>query len=559
VSTNTSPGSAGGPEYLGPAAADSTSERTGGPGKKLGLLAGVSVAVVAVVGVGGWGAFTLLSGGGSQPAEAIPASAVGYLSLDLDPSASQKIEAIQILKKFPGIEKELDFGDRDDLRRYFFEKIQDEGECANLDYGGDIEPWIGDRVAMAAVPDDKDAIAPLVALQVSDQDAATTGLKALAECGEAGDEFGFAFVGDYVLMTEGMKVASSFADEAEQGSLADDDQFQERMDAAGDAGIVTMYASAEAPDYLLDLPGGDFFGPGSVSAMGPPNAEAMLASPAGSEIQDESDRMNDTMKELYKDFEGVAGVVRFEDGAVEVEFASKGAPTGMPGTEDGSETGVTTLPASTGAAASVALPDAWLEKYLEQLSAMMGNDMDLEDGLAEMEADTGLAVPEDIEALLGDSVALAVDSDIDVEALMQSEDPSQLPAGVKVNGDPDEILSVVDTLTTRFGPEADILVVESSEDAVAFGFDQDYVDALLAEGELGDEESFQKVIPNAEEASAVFYLNFDAGDGWADELAESAGEGDPEVVENVKPLDALGLSTWSDDDVQHGLLRMTTD
>jgi hypothetical protein len=89
--------------------------------------------------------------------------------------------------------------------------------------------------------------------------------------------------------------------------------------------------------------------------------------------------------------------------------------------------------------------------------------------------------------------------------------------------------------------------------------DQDYVDALLTEGELGDEDSFRNVIPEADKANGVFYVNFDAGDGWADKLADSASDGDPDVIANVKPLDALGLSTWVADDGQHGLFRMTTD
>jgi hypothetical protein len=58
----------------------------------------------------------------------------------------------------------------------------------------------------------------------------------------------------------------------------------------------------------------------------------------------------------------------------------------------------------------------------------------------------------------------------------------------------------------------------------------------------------------------VFYLNFDAGDGWAEQLGDLLSEGDAEVRQNIAPLDALGISGWQDDDkVQHSLLRLTTD
>ena len=47
-----------------------------------------------------------------------------------------------------------------------------------------------------------------------------------------------------------------------------------------------------------------------------------------------------------------------------------------------------------------------------------------------------------------------------------------------------------------------------------------------------------------------------AGDGWAERLAD----GDPEMTSNVVPLDAMGMSGWmGKDDVQHGLVRLTTD
>ena len=55
-------------------------------------------------------------------------------------------------------------------------------------------------------------------------------------------------------------------------------------------------------------------------------------------------------------------------------------------------------------------------------------------------------------------------------------------------------------------------------------------------------------------------MNFDAGNGWAEQLADLLSDGDPEAKQNIAPLDALGISGWVDgDDVQHGLLRLTTD
>ena len=113
------------PSTSGPAARSDS----GGPparGRRTVLVAGAAVAVVAAVGVGAYGVVQLMSGG-SSPATAVPADAVGYVSLDLDPSASQKIEAIKILRKFPAIKKQL--GSRDDLRKAVFDELRKSGDC----------------------------------------------------------------------------------------------------------------------------------------------------------------------------------------------------------------------------------------------------------------------------------------------------------------------------------------------------------------------------------------------------------------------------------------------
>src|SRR6476620_11914073 len=86
---------------LGAAAPEQTNDGSGPRrGRRTGLVAGAVVAVTAAIGVGAYGVAQLMSGG-AAPATAVPADALGYVSLDLDPSASQKIEAISMLRKFP--------------------------------------------------------------------------------------------------------------------------------------------------------------------------------------------------------------------------------------------------------------------------------------------------------------------------------------------------------------------------------------------------------------------------------------------------------------------------
>lgn len=519
----------GQPEYLG---SDAVHDEPTGSGalsgrsaRRTGLIVGAAVATVAAVGAGAYGVSQLMSGGESA-ASAIPANAVGYVSLDLDPAASQKIEAVKIFRKFPGLRKELDISSRDDLRKTVFGEIQKSGDCKSLDYAKDVEPWIGDRIALAGVPASsasaEDPVLPLVALQVTDQDKAEAGIRAIQQCSGDDGQVGIASSGDYVLVSEKQADADAMAKSAEDASLADDADFTTWMNRTGDSGIITMYASKDAASVAMDL----------------------------AEKRSTDSAQTKQLQAAFKDFEGAAGVVRFEDGAVEAEFSSAGASQGLGSADGGPD--VATLPGTTAAVLSVALQDGWLDQGMESLRSVLGDDFDTT--LAQAEQQTGLTLPEDVETLLGDGFSLSVDSSLDVEGLTSSPDPTKVPAGIRITGDADKITAVIDKLKAKVGPIADAVTVRSEGDLVSVSLDKAYADTLLADGDLGDSASFGKVVPESDRAGAVLFLDFDAG-SWAEKLSDDA-----EVKENVKPLDAFGVSSWQDGDkVQHALLRLTTD
>jgi hypothetical protein len=521
------------------------------------VLAAASLAVVAVVGVGGWGVAQLMSGG-SSPASAIPGTAVGYVSLDLDPSASQKIEAIKMAKKFPGLDKQLDLGSRDDLRRWIFEQATKDSGCTDVDYDKDISPWIGQRIAVAAVPgtkNGKQGVFPLVALQADDEDAARAAVRKLDACGNdkgwvsdgpapKTPHTGVAFVGDYLLLSDRQADVDAAAKAVEKGSLEDDPDFQAWMGRVGDPGVVTGYASAKAPALISKMQTQKDYGWGAYTPGGD-------ATPPGSPFA--------KLGEVYKDFQGMAAVIRFHDGSLEAETVAKGLPAGM---ATGRQTGpdVRTLPASTAVAMSVGLPHGWLRGYLDSMNQMIGGGQSLDQMLAEGEAQTGLKLPQDIETLLGDGVSVSVDSSMDLDALQKSPDPSQVPVGLRIKGDPAQITRVIDKLKALAGPQADMVVVDKGDGVVAVGLQRRYVDQLLARGNLGSTSDFADAVPDADKAGSVLFVNFDAGDGWAEKLGDLASDHDPKVRQNIAPLRALGISSWQDDSgVTHGLLRLTTD
>src|SRR4051794_16238734 len=127
----------------------------------------------AGAGAAAWAAVAFLHQG-AQPAEALPDSTLGYVSLDLDPSGGQKIEALKLARKFPGFKDKVGLKTDDDVRRWFFDQLADDSGCP-IDFAEDVAPWLGSRVAMAAVG--RDEPFPVVVVQTSDADKADAGLR----------------------------------------------------------------------------------------------------------------------------------------------------------------------------------------------------------------------------------------------------------------------------------------------------------------------------------------------------------------------------------------------
>jgi hypothetical protein len=251
VSSNVPPRGPGGPEFLdshgggplrppsGPAKA-----RTG---RRTGLIVGGIVALVALGGAGAWAAWSFFSTG-PQPAEALPASTMAYVSIDLDPSGGQKIEALRTLRKFPAFEDEVGLDTDDDVRTWIFEEIQKSAACDDLDYDDDIAPWLGDRMALAAVDTGGDDPEPVLVLQVTDEDAADEGLQKLQDC--AGDDGAWAIDDGWALVGASQDTVDDVAADAADSPLSDDEDYTRWTAEAGDPGIAAAYLAPEAGEIL---------------------------------------------------------------------------------------------------------------------------------------------------------------------------------------------------------------------------------------------------------------------------------------------------------------------
>jgi hypothetical protein len=513
--------------------------------KRLTVL-GALVAGGAVVAGGAWAATSFFSTG-SQPAEALPDSTVAYFSVDLDPSGGQKIEAIKTLRKFPGFNDKINLETDDDLRERLFEEVTRSGGCEGLDYAEDVKPWLGSRAAMAAVDLGEDAPAPVGVVQVTDADKAEAGVAKLIDvCGDGGegDVGGWVVEGDWMVLAETEDIASQVVDAAGDGALSGDASFEKWTGEAGDDGFMSVYVAKGVTSYLDDLGG---FSPGS-----------MMGGDLGMTPQETPEEVPEELQQMIDDFDGAAATVRFDDGAVEIEYAMSDYQPEMTKymqSEEGVDM-VAGLPDDTVAALGFSLKEGWADAMLDYvkktLSSSDGSDID--EQVSQFEAETGLEFPEDVETLLGDGVTISLGSGIDPDAIANGG-PGEVPAGIKVKGDAGEIQAVLDKISAQLGPEAaDFMVVTEGDGYAVMSPQDDYRGKLESTGDLGDDEDYSAVI-ESDDAQAVVFVNFDADDNWLARVTEDM----PEVSDNVEPLSAFGMSSWVDGEVMHGLFKLTTD
>jgi hypothetical protein len=128
----------------------------------------------------------------------VPADALAYLSVTLDPSLLQKKDLFEIGLKFPGAAKLINGNfdvSRDNLLEAAVKRV-----C--LDYRADVRPWLGSELAVALLPPPRGGSAPAgaVFIKVSDQAKAKVALdRAVARHCSAGSASLGALGGSSVL------------------------------------------------------------------------------------------------------------------------------------------------------------------------------------------------------------------------------------------------------------------------------------------------------------------------------------------------------------------------
>lgn len=216
--------------------AEPARRRRGGRNAVLAVLAGA--ATVAVVGTA-YATVSFLSGGGAQPEDVLPADVMAIAKVDLDPAAGQKLAVYRLAQKFPSLADDVTSEDdvKDQLLRAVFEDVPD------VDYARDIEPWIGDRAAISAVPGEETPHV-LAAVAYTDREQADAALERLAASDPESSFYAFSENADYVLLGDDQAVVDAAA--TTDAVLADAQTFADDVDALDGDQIVTAWADVSA-------------------------------------------------------------------------------------------------------------------------------------------------------------------------------------------------------------------------------------------------------------------------------------------------------------------------
>jgi hypothetical protein len=121
------------------------------------------------------GYLTLFAAGTDRAARAVPADAVAYATVYLQPSTGQKMNLALLLGHVPG------FADASSLDQKIHEIAARFLGQAGMNYEAHIRPWLGNQLSMALRPGEELAMpAPLLLVGARDQVAAVAGMEAIA-------------------------------------------------------------------------------------------------------------------------------------------------------------------------------------------------------------------------------------------------------------------------------------------------------------------------------------------------------------------------------------------
>ena len=519
------------PDVIDLGATDSTPAAPGGPGafgRKRGAIIGGGLLAVALVGGGAAYAVAALGGGGAQPDSAIPSSAIAMVKIDLDPAAGQKVDALRFARMFPDVKSAL--GDGDDPRQSLFKALQSENELSG-DWATDVQPWLGQRGALAVLP----AAAPdgeptaVVVLAITDAGKAEAGLAKVSK-GKAVCEVS----GEFAVCAQDRAVAAKAVADAARSSLADDPTYRKDVAALGEDGIASGWVDlARVVDAAPGL-GGALGSGGLTSGL----LGSTLAGVGGAP--------------------GAPGAGPDVKGRYVVALRFDGTALDLVGRVEGTDlpkltgtSGVGDLPAGTLAAVGTGGADQVVNEAWKQLKAtfdsMGGPDGQgmLDRQVAQVKEQFGVTIPGDIAAALGSRAVLS---------LGPPADQDRPAISLRVSGDRPTLTKLVGVVNDNAGDSLPALAQVNAGSDTVVATSQTYADAVAKGSGLAASKVFADAVPDAAQAQQVVFIDIAAlVKAYSGPLDMSAAD-----RKNLQTLSALGVWSGRDGSASTFKVRLTT-
>lgn len=483
------------------------------------VVGGIVAAVLLALGVvGAWAVVgSGLLGGGAAPEERVPATAVAFAKIDLDPSLGQKLGARDFLSKFPKLRES--FGQDGDLRRQLWNlAAKQEPSLAGIDYGADVEPWLGKRAAAALVPglpgEEPQGVA---LLQVTDEAKAQAGIAKVLAADPQKDP-AFVVRDGYAVFAETPQILDRLNSQTESGALSDDANFAADSDLLGEDGVTSGWVDLARLRGVLTSAS---FGGGALAQQ----QSALESSLTGR----------------------VTYAVRFDDD--DLELVAQGSGLSNTGAFAGvSTSGIGDLPGDTLAAVSLSNGDDALRSgWSQMVDSLESTVPQVRQQISDAEAQLGLSLPDDLAVLLGDSFNLAMDR----------RDPAAPPRiGARVRTDSARFEEVLGKVAGAGGADLASLGIATTrfDGGIAVGRPGDYAAELARDGNLGDNAQFTAALPDLTDADIAAFADVDA---IASRFSEALT--DPEDRAAVEAIDSVGLTVGVDEEGTSSLrMRVVT-
>ena len=476
-----------------------------------------------------WAAWSFFATG-PQPAEALPDSTIAYASIDLDPSGGQKIEALQTLKKFPAFEDEVGLDTDDDIREVDLRR----GPGAPAPARTSTTPTTSSRGSATGSPSRRStpaatSPAPVFVVQVTDEDAADAGLEQAARLRAASDDGAWAIADGWALVGRDAGDRRT-ASRRRRGRAARRRRRLPALDRRGRRRRASSRCTLapEAGELLADQLD-ELTGLGGLDeARATPTARCSRRPrrvPRRRGVRRADRRSSRTSAGRPRPSASTTGRSSSRSPRTPGDRASVFAGAGGAGDLVGS------LPEDTAAALGVGLG----RRLVRRRSLDAGRW-----SRACCEArEPGSTCPRTPRPCSARPRSLAIGGDFDPEALFDPDGSEDVPVGAQGPRRRGRDRGRCSTGSSPASRTSCRSAVDSDGDLVAIGPDADYREQLLEDGGLGDTDVFRDAVPDADDADAILFVDFDAGD-WLDQLADA----DEEVAENLAPLAALGMSAW---------------